>query len=144
MSVKDDPEFQAALAEIAARKLKKKNVTRFQARSLLIVLGEALLAEDASVREAIDSVRALVVESPEAWREAVDEEFSLAATEHVRSCEPRYLKMPQYDFEYTVGARHRLEARLRAAVEIDLPIDETLLEQIARADALLEPYLTQS
>jgi len=144
MSVKDDPEFQAAVAEIAARKLKKKNVTRFQARSLLIVLGEALLAEDATVREAIDLVRALVTESPEPWREAVDEEFSLAATEHVRSCEPRYLKMPQYDFEYTVAARHRLEARLRAAVEIDLPIDETLLEQIARADALLEPYLTQS
>lgn len=144
MSVKDDPDFQAALAEIAARKLKKKNVTRFQARALLIVLGEALLAEDATVREAIDIVRALVVESPEAWREAVDEEFSLAATEHVRSCEPRYLKLPQYDFEYTVAARHRLEARLRAAVEIDLPIDETLLEQIARADALLEPYLTQS
>ena len=75
---------------------------------------------------------------------AIAEELTLACTEHVRSCDPKYLGLPKYDFPYTVAARHRLEARLRAAAELDMPADEALLEQVARADDILEPYLRRA
>jgi hypothetical protein len=86
-------------------------------------------------------VRGIVARDRESWQAAIDEELTLAVTEHVRSCDPKALKLPRYDFPYTVAARHRLEARLRAAAELDMPASELLLEQIEQADRTLAPYL---
>jgi hypothetical protein len=72
---------------------------------------------------------------------ALREELSMAITEHVRSCDPRYLENPKYDLVYTVEARERLEARLEVAERLGLPADEGLLEAVARADALLQPLI---
>jgi hypothetical protein len=118
-----------------------KRPTRFLVRDLLLPLGETLLEDPPSAAPMLERVRAVVSRDREAWQAAFDEELTLAATEHVRSCDPKALKLPKYDFPYTVAARHRLEARLRAAAELDMPADELLLEQIERADETLAPYL---
>jgi hypothetical protein len=115
--------------------------TRFLVRDILLPLGEALLEDPASAAAALERVRGIVARDRESWRAGVDEELALAVTEHVRSCDPKALKLPKYDFPYTVAARHRLEARLRAAAELDLAASEDLLEEVERADATLEPYL---
>jgi hypothetical protein len=142
MSMNED--FLAALAAAEAlykdpRKPKRPN--RFLVRDLLLPLGETLLDDPAAAAPAAERVRAVVDRDRESWQAAVDEELTLAATEHVRSCDPKALKLPRYDFPYTVAARHRLEARLRAAAELDMPASEVLLEQIERADEALAPYL---
>jgi len=104
-------------------------------------LGESLLEDPASASTALERVRAIIVRDEPGWQAAVDEELTLAATEHVRSCDPKALNLARYDFPYTVAARHRLEARLRAAAELDLPASETLLDQIEQADRRLAPHL---
>jgi hypothetical protein len=144
MSAIDDPEFAAALT--AADALHKdprrpRKPTHLLARALLLHLGESLLEDPASATAALERVRAIVARDQEGWQKAVDEELTLAGTEHVRSCDPKALKLAAYDFHYTVAARHRLEARLRAAAELDLPASETLLDQVERADLLLAPHL---
>jgi hypothetical protein len=139
-----DARFEEALA--AAEALRKdpkrpRKPTHALARALLVPLGESLLEEPASAAEALERVRAIVARDRAGWEAAVDEELTLAATEHVRSCDPKALNLARYDFHYTVAARHRLEARLRAAAELDLPASETLLDQIERADQRLAPHL---
>jgi hypothetical protein len=143
MSVMEDPEFLAALEALASeeRRRKKRRPNRFEARALLVSLGTALLEADPQAEPALTKVRGLLDLDREAWAAAVSEELTLAATEHVRSCDPAYLRHPRYDFPYTVAARHRLEARLRAAEALDLAPDEILLDQIERADRLLAPFL---
>jgi hypothetical protein len=140
----DDPGFGAAL--VAADALHKdprrpRRPTHLLARAILVPLGESLLEDPSSASAALARVRAIVARDTDGWQAAVDEELTLAATEHVRSCDPKALKLAAYDFPYTVAARHRLEARLRAAAELDLPASETLLDQIERADRLLAPHL---
>ena len=143
MSVMEDPEFLATLAALASeeRRRKKRRPNRFEARGLLVPLGTALLDADPEAEAALARVRGIVDVDRESWAAAVSEELTLAATEHVRSCDPGFLKHPRYDFPYTVAARHRLEARLRAAEALDMPADEVLLDQIERADRLLAPFL---
>jgi hypothetical protein len=139
-----DPEFGEALA--AADALHKdprrpRRPTHLLARAILVPLGESLLEDPTAASPALERVRAIVARDVEGWQAAVDEELTLAGTEHVRSCDPKALKLPRYDFAYTIAARHRLEARLRAAADLDLPASETLLDQIERADRLLAPHL---
>lgn len=144
MSLMQDPEFLAALAALAAKdaRRKKQRPQRFEARALLVPLGMAILEGDPEVEAGLARVRALVDADREGWTAAVAEELTLAATEHVRSCDPAYLAHPRYDFPYTVAARHRLEARLRAADALDLGAEEVLLDQIERADRVLAPFLS--
>jgi hypothetical protein len=115
--------------------------THLIARALLVPLGEMLLEDPASASDAVERLRAILARDLPAWQAAVDEELTLAATEHVRSCDAKALKLAAYDFPYTVAARHRLEARLRAAAELDLPASEALLDQVEQADRRLAPYL---
>lgn len=143
----DDAAFQDALREAeagAARRPRPVPPTRFLVRALFVPLGEALLESASGTDAVLARLRRLVEGDREAWEAAVRDELTLAATEHVRSCDPRYLKIPSYDFPYTVAARHRLEARLRAASEIGFTVDETLLDQVTRADGLLQPYLERA
>ncbi|MBL8859260.1 MAG: hypothetical protein JNL28_12190 [Planctomycetes bacterium] len=143
MDILEDPDFQAVLADLSKErkdgKLPRPN--RFQVRALLVPLGAELLEDEAAAGPALERVRALIARNPESWARAVDDELSLAVTEHVRSCDPAYLRHPKYDFPYTVDARARLEARLRAAEALDLGADGALLDQIERADELLAPFL---
>lgn len=144
MSLMADRDFLATLTDLdalQARPERERRPTRFHARALLVPLGEALLEGDADVSVALARARAILARDQAAWQKAIHEELTLAATEHVRSCDARFLKAPNYDFPYTVAARHRLEARLRAASELEFPADDTLLDQIERADRVLEPHL---
>lgn len=143
MNPLDDTDFRATLdeAEAMAKRPRPKPPTRYQARALLVPLGESLLEAGPVAEEALRRMRALFDGQRPGWNAAVGEELTLATTEHVRSCDPRYLSLPTYDLAYTVAARHRLEARLRAAAELGCPVDETLLDQIERADELLAPLL---
>lgn len=144
MSLMSDRDFVATLNELDALAKKPERArrpTRFHARALLVPLGEAILENDPDVTAALVRARAILARDEAAWRAAFHEELTLAATEHVRSCDPRFLKLPNYDLPYTVAARHRLEARLRAAAELDCPTEDVLLDQIERADQALAPLL---
>lgn len=130
------------LTEVDAWIARGKAPTRHQARGLLLGLGEGILAGRATEEAAaLARVAAWIEGSPDAWREAIGSELSMAVTEHVRSADPRWLGNPKYDLAYTVEARHRLEARLACCEHLGIEVSEELLEAIARADALLAPYL---
>ncbi|MCY2960045.1 MAG: hypothetical protein NTY35_07750 [Planctomycetota bacterium] len=130
------------LAEIEAWIARGKPPTRLQARGLLLGLGDALLeGRSGDETEAFARVAGWIERAPDPWREAFSSEISMAATEHVRSVDPRWLGNPKYDLPYTVEARHRLESRLACAEHLGIEVPEELLEAIARADALLAPYL---
>jgi hypothetical protein len=143
----EDPkqEFETALVELERWIRSKKKPTRHHARSLLVSLGGWLEAEKgpeapegAEIRERLAKA---VHPLGEAWEAAVHDEMILACTEHVQSVDPRYLDHPRYDFAYTISARGDLEARLLAAAKLEMSPSEELLDKVARADALLLPYL---
>jgi hypothetical protein len=79
----------------------------------------------------------------ESWTEVLAAEMALAAAEHIRGVDPRFLDEEFYDFAYTVAARERLEARLVACSLVGYDPPERLLEEIASKDALLAPYLEE-
>lgn len=144
----DDPgtvarkELDAALRELAALAPKKRQPTRFHARAVLIPLGRILLEEGhAALRDPMKLLAATVEPLGGAWERAVQDELTLACTEHVQGVDPRYLEHPRFDIEYVVSARERLEARLAAASALDLSPPDALLDRVAAADRLLEPYL---
>ncbi len=140
-----EPSLTEVLAEIQAWIGRGKAPTRHHARAILLGLGDALLEDRAGDEaEAFARVAAWIERSPEAWREAFAGELAMATTEHVRSADPRWLGNPKYDLAYTVWARHRLEARLACAEHLGIEVPEELLEAIARADALLAPYLDET
>lgn len=142
MSWREDRDFLAALdaLEGGGGAPRRRRPTRFDARALLVPLGTALVTEDADSAEALSRVRAVVDVDRPGWGAAIQEELELAATEHVRSCDPAYLQHPRYDFVYTLEARERLEARLRAAQALDFPLAGSLKSQIERADRILAPH----
>jgi len=133
-----DKVLDEVVAWVAARKVP----TRHQARELLTGIGLVLLDDSTELAQPLlDRFAALIAASKDAWREAITGELSMAVTEHVRSADPRWLGNPKYDLPYTVDARHRLEARLACAEALQVEVDEELLEAVARADAILAPYL---
>jgi hypothetical protein len=132
----------SAIAGLRDLARKSKSPTRHQARDLLLVLGAEIRTGDP--REVEESIAALGRITPtfgDRWPMVVAEELALACTEHVRSVEPRFLDHPQYDFEYTLAARERLELRLCAAEKLGSPATPGWLAQVARADALLAASL---
>jgi hypothetical protein len=133
--------LRAALESLRTSAQKSRAPTRHQARDLLLALGAALRADDeVEIDAASTALRSLEASSSsfrDRWRAAIADEITLACTEHVRSVDPRYLEHPQYDWEYTIAARERLELRLRAAAKLGFPAAAAQLAQVARADALL-------
>ena len=95
------------------------------------------------VEHTLERIETCVRPFSEVWAQAVDAELRMACEEHCRSVDPRYLKLPNYDFDYTVAARERLEARLVAANALGLEPPEELLDRVARADEVLEPFLQE-
>lgn len=134
--------LESAVQRIEQLAKRKRRPTRFEARELLLALGALLLedrgSETTAPRERL--ARALRKEA-EAWEAAVNEELQLAGMEHIQGVDPRHLDHPRYDFEYTIEARRRLEMRLVALDALGLEAPEDLLARVARADAMLEPYL---
>ncbi len=121
-----------------------KAPTRHHARGILVGLGLELLERPTGAEAAaLERVSGWIARAPDAWREAIASEISMAATEHVRSVDPRWLRHPQYDLAYAVEARHRLEARLVCAERLGVGVPDELLEAVGRADALLAPLLRE-
>lgn len=111
-------------------------------RALLVPLGALLLDPgDLDLAPFLAEVRELVGPAEKAWREALEFELTLAASEHIQGVDLRYLNRPDYDFEYTIGARQRLAARFAAAEALGWPADAELLQRVRRADATLQPFL---
>jgi hypothetical protein len=130
------------LKELARACGPRQRIDRVHARAVLLAIGERVLAEDAAGAQEIGK-RVLQITSPRAedWHSAVRDEILMAATEHVRSVDPRFLSRPDYDLHYTVEARASLEARLRAAELLGIEVSPSLLDRIAAADRLLAPRL---
>ena len=137
----NEKDVRDATTELAARVRREQAPDRFLARAALVGLGRLELEQEGTGKplalELIEAAKPV----QEAWVEAVEAELTMACTEHVRSVDPRYLDKPIYDFEYTIAARERLEARLIAAGLLDLEVPEKLLDQVAEADRVLAPYL---
>jgi hypothetical protein len=135
-------DLELALSELEATLRRRKAPTRHHARAMLLAIGNRLLAgESEKLVSALQRLRDLAPEEAERWQKAVADELLLACTEFIQSVDPRWLDHPRYDFHYTIAARADLEARLRAAEELDLQPAEDLLDRVAKADALLEPHL---
>lgn len=140
----NDPhaDLKDALAELTRRKKAEEIPDRHLVRLALLGLGRLLIG--GSEDDAAEPLRELAAQAEahgDRWTEAFDSEMALAVAEHVHSVDPHFLELPSYDFAYTVAARERLEARLRAADALRLPVAEVLLEQVAAADERLAPYL---
>jgi hypothetical protein len=121
---------------------KSRTLIRQDLREVLVDLGRMYLeGQEAEAAPHFARLETLRDTAGERFAVALREELSMAITEHVRSCDPRYLENPKYDLVYTVEARERLEARLEVAERLGLPAEEGLLEAVARADALLQPLI---
>ena len=130
------------LKELARACAPRQRIDRFHARAVLLAIGERVLAEDAAgAEELAGRVQQITGPRGDDWQSAVRDEILMAATEHVRSVDPRYLSRPEYDLHYTVEARAALEARLRGAEVLGLEVASSVLERIAAADRLLAPLL---
>jgi hypothetical protein len=137
-----DAPLADVLKEVEAWVTRGKPPSRHHARAVLVGLGLEMLDGPAGAEApALERVTGWIARAPDAWREAIASEISMAATEHVRSADPRWLRHPQYDLTYAVEARHRLEARLVCAERLGVGVPDEILEAVGRADALLAPLL---
>jgi hypothetical protein len=135
-------ELEQSLATLESSLRRRQSPNRFHARAILLALGHRLLAGEVAPLGLSERLTLIIgPRDEERWSEVVREELTLAATEHVRAVDPRYLAHRDYDFAYTVAARAELEARLRAAEELGQPASEDLLDRVVQADELLRPYL---
>jgi hypothetical protein len=130
------------LQELALACRPKQRIDRLHAREVLLAIGERVLGEDVTGAEQLARRVHEITAAREAdWQAAARDEILMASTEHVRSVDPRFLSRPDYDLAYTVEARATLEARLRAAELLGIEIAPGLLDRVAAADRLLEPFL---
>jgi hypothetical protein len=136
---KDELELGLARLEDLARTQGAPN--RHDVRIVLVSLGERIL--DRGMEDegpTIDRARRVIAQIEAQWLAAVRDELSLACAEHACSADPRYVSLPNYDWDYALAARARLEARLVAARALGFEIPPGVTEIIARADRALEPH----
>jgi hypothetical protein len=130
------------LKELARACAPRQRIDRLHARAVLLAIGERVLAEDQpGAAQLAQRVQQITAPRAADWHSAVRDEILMAATEHVRSVDPRFLSRPDYDLHYTVEAREELEARLRGAELLGIEVELSLLDRIAAADRLLAPLL---
>jgi hypothetical protein len=135
-------ELTRALTENEELVAKKRKPTRFDVRALFIPLGALILEGDlVGLAPTIEHLATFIGPDDEDWQRAVAEELGLAGEEYSLSVDPKYLALPNYDFDYTERSRETLECRLRAAEHLGFGLPRGLEGRIAKADALLEPYL---
>lgn len=118
----------------------RKTVDHHLVRAILVPLGFLIEAGEDTGAE-LERLGALIERRRQAWENALRFELKLAVSEHVLSVDLRFLNRPDYDFDYTLRARDRLQARLTAADALDMPAPGALVKQVKQADAILEPYL---
>ena len=132
-------ELDRALSSLDALVERHRLPTRHDARPILLGIGRLLGAgSPETLLTANRRISALPPAFAEAWSAAVRDELSMAATEYVRSADPRYLGNAKYDWEYTLEARERLGWRLRAVQYLGIALDADQLSGIQRADRILE------
>jgi len=120
----------------------KRRPSRFDVRALFIPLGALVLEGDlAGLAPTLEHLGSFIRSDNEDWQRAVEEELALSGEEYCLSVDPKYLDLPNYDFDYTARSRETLECRLRAAELLGFGAPEGLQGRIATADSLLEPYL---
>jgi hypothetical protein len=135
MSARD---LEAAITDLEDLARRGRQPSHYAARHLLLELGEALAADGLEAsRGPLDRALAAGSRLEPGWSAAVREELSLAAAEFARCLEPRYLSLPNYDLEYTRGARARLEDRLRAARALGFELPEREGAMVELADRVL-------
>jgi hypothetical protein len=143
MTGSERDELEAAVRDLE-RLARRSQPNRHQARAVLVPLGLWILAEsEGGAQEGLDRVRRATARFGGAWEAAVRDELTLACTEHVQSVDPRYLSLPNYDFEYTLEARERLEARFAAAHALGIELEARLRERVGRADRVLADHLAR-
>lgn len=136
------PDWKQTWKDLEQGIKKGRGPDRWHARPLLLALGHALLENREDEARAIgEKLRSIPAAHIPAWHRAVQEELNLAATEHVHSADPRYLGRPDYDWGYTLAAREDLEARLRAAEELEIEAPAAVVEQVLQADERIAPFL---
>ena len=129
------PELEDALAGIEALEKERRPPSRHHARPLLVGLGQLLLSGTPNEAESVKrKLQRLPPAVAEAWPAAVADEMAMAATEYVRSVDPRYLDHEKYDWDYTLEARERLADRLRAVRFLGIELEPSILAGIERAD----------
>ena len=97
------------LKELSRACAPRQRIDRLHARAVLLAIGERILAEDQpGATQFAQRVRQITAPRAEDWDRAVRDEILMAATEHVRSVDPRFLSRPDYDLHYTVEAREEL------------------------------------
>ena len=150
--------LEAALDELAAIAKRGGEPNRYHARELLVALGNALLGDTGDALEVepedltasapagdvvpyLERALELGERLGPSWRAAARTELELACAEHVHSVDPRFLSLPNYDWDYTLSARQRLTARLAAAQRLGLDLPETLLARVEEADERLREHL---
>ncbi|MFT5289330.1 MAG: hypothetical protein ACI82F_001391 [Planctomycetota bacterium] len=134
-------ELEVVLNHLQARVEAEQKPSRFDARWLLMELGEVLQKEGSVATQArVARARKIVHRLGEAWDRAVRDELQIAATEHIQGVDPRFLSHPRYDLTYTLTARARLESRLLAAAALGTPLEESLAQAVERADRRLAEH----
>lgn len=144
MSLDQGDALDRALADLEACLAAKKAPTRHHARAVLVPLGERLrTGGSGGAGPWLERLKEIANRAPDAWSRAVEDELLMACTEHVRSVDPRWIRHPSYDFEYTKRAREQLGARLDALRELGFEVDRALLDRVDQADALMASRLSR-
>lgn len=126
-------EAVGALEKVASRSGRPGH---FQARDVLLALGKRLEQDEAAAGPALARAREAGARLGDAWKRAVEGELTLAVAEFVRAVDLRYLDLPNYDHEYTLGSRRRLGWRLDAARALGLRPSGRELELLGYADGV--------
>lgn len=137
-----EQELEKAIGDLeAAVRAKGRGPGRWEARAVLIPLGRLILARGATaLADQVQRIREAGERRKEAWDAALHEELALACAEHVQGTDPRYLALPNFDWEYVLPARERLEARAVAARALGAGPGEALWSQVLEADARVRAH----
>ena len=112
MTTQPENTLEEATRELERCIAAERRPTRYEARDLLIPLGELLSKGESPQAEVfLERIAKAVATVPEIWSRAVFAELELACAEHVHAVDPRYLDHARYDFRYTVEARARFRGR---------------------------------
>ena len=137
----DHEGLERGLAELESALREGGRPTRHHARSVLVALGSVLRSRSPLGQEALRRIETAVAPIRGAWLASVREELELACGEHCLAVNPRYLGRANYDFDYTLAARARLEQRIEAAAAIGVELAPDLREAVDRADEVLRAHL---
>lgn len=131
-------EVEDALANLERLVRAGQGPSHYVARHVLLALGQALREQPEACGPWLERARTAGREGGESWRQAVQDELTLACGEFAQCLDPRYLSLPNYDREYTRSARARLEDRLRTARELGFGPSLRESEVLELADRVLE------